>query len=33
MIHMVSSKKYYHFNLAWLKQPIPAPIAAKPTKE
>lgn len=24
LIHMVSSKKYYHFNLAWLKQPMPA---------
>ena len=33
MIHMVSSKKYYQFNLAWLKQPMPAPIAAKRTKD
>lgn len=24
MIHMVSSRKYYRFNLAWLKTPMPA---------
>ena len=31
MIHLVSSRKYYRFNLAWLKTPAPAVV--KPVKK
>ncbi|MCF7849605.1 MAG: hypothetical protein K9M45_12205 [Kiritimatiellales bacterium] len=24
MIHIVTSRRYYQFNLAWLKEPMPA---------